>query len=176
MNVDESLVLRAAHISEAGANVSMSRLLVEHGLTWRWTPSRVRRSIKDKETMVLVARIDGLIVGLCDHEISRHRITPVPAGRRTQDATHGDRRHASRMARDIVSYGRYAPHSSRSPGRQSTGEKVLWACRISLCRASHRLLRQARDRGHHGQDPGRMCAGVTGSQQFTRSARIPNRV
>ena len=63
MNVDESLVLRAAHISEAGAIASMSRLLVEHGLTWRWTPSRVRRSIKDKETMVLVASIDGQLSG-----------------------------------------------------------------------------------------------------------------
>lgn len=63
MNVEESLVLRAAHISEAGAIAAMSRLLVEHGLNWRWTPSRVRRSIRDKETMVLVASIDGKLSG-----------------------------------------------------------------------------------------------------------------
>jgi ribosomal-protein-alanine N-acetyltransferase len=63
MNVDESLTLRAAHIFEARAIASMSRLLVEHGLNWRWTPARVKRSIKDKETMVLVARIDGLLAG-----------------------------------------------------------------------------------------------------------------
>ena len=63
MNIDKSLVLRAAHISEAGAIASMSRLLVEHGLNWRWTPSRVRRSIRDKETMVLVASIDGKFSG-----------------------------------------------------------------------------------------------------------------
>jgi ribosomal-protein-alanine N-acetyltransferase len=63
MNIDESLVLRAAHISEAGAIASMSRLLVEHGLNWRWTPARVRRSIRDKETMVLVASIDGHLSG-----------------------------------------------------------------------------------------------------------------
>ena len=41
----------------------MSRLLVEHGLVWRWTPARVRRSIKDKDTMVLVASIDGALSG-----------------------------------------------------------------------------------------------------------------
>lgn len=63
MNVDESLVLRAAHISEASAIASMSRLLVEHGLNWRWTTSRVRRSIKDRETMVLVASVDGRLTG-----------------------------------------------------------------------------------------------------------------
>ena len=63
MNIDESLTLRAAHISEARAIASMSRLLVEHGLNWRWTPARVRKSIKDKETMVLVASIDGRLSG-----------------------------------------------------------------------------------------------------------------
>ena len=63
MNVDESLVLRAAHPSEAGLLASMSRLLVEHGLKWRWTPARVRRSIRDRETMVLVASVDGRIAG-----------------------------------------------------------------------------------------------------------------
>ncbi len=63
MNVDESLILRAAHVSEARAIASMSRLLVEHGLNWRWTPARVKKSIKDKETMVLVASIDSLMSG-----------------------------------------------------------------------------------------------------------------
>jgi len=63
MNIDESLVLRAAHISEAGTIASMSRLLVEHGLNWRWTLARVRRSIKDKETMVLVASSNGVLSG-----------------------------------------------------------------------------------------------------------------
>ncbi len=63
MNIDESLILRAAHVSEARAIASMSRLLVEHGLVWRWTPARVKNSIKDKETVVLVASIDGLMSG-----------------------------------------------------------------------------------------------------------------
>ena len=37
MNIDESLELRAAHIGDASAIAAMSRLLVEHGLKWRWT-------------------------------------------------------------------------------------------------------------------------------------------
>ena len=63
MNIDESLVLRAAHVSEAGAIASMSRLLVEYGLNWRWTAARVKRSIKDRETMVLVASVEGVLSG-----------------------------------------------------------------------------------------------------------------
>ena len=63
MNLDNPLVLRAAHRSEAAAIASMSRLQVEYGLNWRWTPARVRRFIKDEETMVLVASVGGVIEG-----------------------------------------------------------------------------------------------------------------
>lgn len=63
MNIDESLVLRAAHVSEAGAIATMSRLQVEYGMNWRWTPSRVRKQIRDQETMVLVASVAGVIQG-----------------------------------------------------------------------------------------------------------------
>jgi len=63
MNIDESLVLRAAHQSEAAAIATMSRLQVEYGLHWRWTPSRVRGCIKDPDTMVLVASVNGVIEG-----------------------------------------------------------------------------------------------------------------
>ena len=63
MNINEALVLRAAHPSEAPTIATMSRLQVEYGLQWRWTPTRIRRCIKDKETMVLVASINGVIEG-----------------------------------------------------------------------------------------------------------------
>lgn len=63
MNIDESLILRAAHVSDASAIASMSRLLVEHGLNWRWTAARVKKSIRDRETMVLVASIAGALSG-----------------------------------------------------------------------------------------------------------------
>lgn len=63
MNIDESLVLRPAHRSEAAAIATISRLQVEYGLNWRWTPARVRDCIKDQEIMVLVASLSGVIEG-----------------------------------------------------------------------------------------------------------------
>ena len=41
----------------------MSRALIEHGLNWRWTPAKVRRTIRDRDTMVLVADVRGRIAG-----------------------------------------------------------------------------------------------------------------
>ena len=63
MNIEESLVLRAAHRSEASTIATISRLQVEYGLRWRWTPPRIRKCIDDKETMVLVASVDGVVEG-----------------------------------------------------------------------------------------------------------------
>lgn len=63
MSAAEKPVLRAAHVSEAKLIASMSRLQVEHGLRWRWTPARVRRHIRDRDTMVLVASLDGELAG-----------------------------------------------------------------------------------------------------------------
>jgi ribosomal protein S18 acetylase RimI-like enzyme len=55
--------MRAAHSSEATLIASMSRLHIEHGLRWRWTPKKVRQHIKDSDSMVLIASIDGEISG-----------------------------------------------------------------------------------------------------------------
>jgi ribosomal-protein-alanine N-acetyltransferase len=63
MKADSSLRLRAAHRSEATAIASLSRLHVEHGLRWRWTPPRVRKQIEDPDTMTLVASAAGHIAG-----------------------------------------------------------------------------------------------------------------
>jgi len=63
MKIDDRVILRAAHRSEASAIASMSRLEIEHGLNWRWTSGRVRRQIDAAETMVLVASVDGEIEG-----------------------------------------------------------------------------------------------------------------
>ena len=41
----------------------MSRLHIEYGLNWRWTPAKVRRHVRDKETMVLIASNEGSIAG-----------------------------------------------------------------------------------------------------------------
>lgn len=63
MKIDNSLVLRAAHRSEARLIATMSRLQIEYGLNWRWTTAKVRRQIDDKETMVLVASVNGVLEG-----------------------------------------------------------------------------------------------------------------
>lgn len=41
----------------------MSRDLVEHGLTWRWTPQRILRVIHDASINVAVARAKGDLAG-----------------------------------------------------------------------------------------------------------------
>ena len=88
MNIDESLVLRAAQLSDAGLIASMSRLLVEHGLKWRWTEARIKRSIGDPETMVLVASIKGALSGFAimkfrDEESHLYLLATAPRFQRT---------------------------------------------------------------------------------------------
>jgi ribosomal-protein-alanine N-acetyltransferase len=63
MKADSSLRLRAAHRSEATAIASLSRVHVEHGLKWRWTPAKVRKQMDDPDTMTLVASINGQLGG-----------------------------------------------------------------------------------------------------------------
>lgn len=63
MRPQEGIRFRLAHRSEARLIASWSRLHVEHGLRWRWTPARVRRQIDDPDCMVLVASLLGDIAG-----------------------------------------------------------------------------------------------------------------
>jgi ribosomal-protein-alanine N-acetyltransferase len=63
MRTDLKPVLRAAHVSEATDIASASRLHVEYGLRWRWTPEKIRQQIRDPDTMVLVASVRGEISG-----------------------------------------------------------------------------------------------------------------
>lgn len=88
MTTNDSIVLRAAHRSEAKEIASMSRLQVEHGLNWRWTAAKVRRQIEDRETMVLVASIDGELQGFAimkfgDLEAHLFLLAVEPKSRRT---------------------------------------------------------------------------------------------
>ena len=63
MSKNEALMIRTAHVSEAAEIASISRQQVEYGLNWRWTPARVKRSINDKETIVLIASKAGVTQG-----------------------------------------------------------------------------------------------------------------
>jgi len=55
--------LSLAKVGDAAAIASMSRELIEYGLNWRWTEQRVAASIHAPQTNVVVARIDGRVIG-----------------------------------------------------------------------------------------------------------------
>lgn len=54
-------MLGLARSSDALEIAEMSRDLIEYGLEWSWTPSRVRRSISGRESLGVVARRQGRI-------------------------------------------------------------------------------------------------------------------
>jgi ribosomal-protein-alanine N-acetyltransferase len=55
--------LKLANISDAAELAAMSRDLVEAGLGWAWTPSRVARNIRSPDNIVLAANQRQRIVG-----------------------------------------------------------------------------------------------------------------
>ncbi len=59
------LLIRLATPRDAAAIAALSRTAIEHDLPWRWLPERVRRSIDDADTNVVVARhaADGVLAG-----------------------------------------------------------------------------------------------------------------
>jgi ribosomal-protein-alanine N-acetyltransferase len=63
--------IRLAGVHDATRIAAMSRDLIEQGLGWSWTPSRVRQSIADAQTNVAVA--PGADAGLAGFAIMRYR-------------------------------------------------------------------------------------------------------
>ena len=53
--------LGLARGADAREIAEMSRDLVEHGLTWSWTPARVQHCICGRESSVVVARREGRV-------------------------------------------------------------------------------------------------------------------
>lgn len=58
-----SITFELAAEADALGIARMSRDLIETGLGWSWTAARVQRSIRDPETLVLVAREGRRIIG-----------------------------------------------------------------------------------------------------------------
>lgn len=54
---------RLATVSEAEQLAAMSRDLIEQGLGWAWTPSRIIRHIRIPDSVVLVAQSQEQIIG-----------------------------------------------------------------------------------------------------------------
>lgn len=57
------LEFRLARVADAGHLAAMSREFVESGLGWSWTPSRVAKHIRSKDSIVLVAKGERRIAG-----------------------------------------------------------------------------------------------------------------
>jgi len=58
-----SIKIGLAHVEDAGGIAEMSRLLIETGLPWSWTEPRVRRSVRNPDTAVIVARDRRRVAG-----------------------------------------------------------------------------------------------------------------
>jgi ribosomal-protein-alanine N-acetyltransferase len=61
--IHSDLSLRLARPGDAVAIANMSRVLIEYGLRWRWTPERVAASIRAPNVNVLVARLHDQMAG-----------------------------------------------------------------------------------------------------------------
>jgi len=61
--INSELSLQLARPADATTIANMSRVLIEYGLRWRWTPERVVASIRAPDVNVLVARIDSQAAG-----------------------------------------------------------------------------------------------------------------
>ena len=66
------LILELARPTDATAIATMSRDLIEFGLSWRWTPQRVAASIRAPEVNVLVARIHRQTAGFAIMRYGEH--------------------------------------------------------------------------------------------------------
>jgi ribosomal-protein-alanine N-acetyltransferase len=81
------LSLRLARRDEAKAIATLSRDLIEYGLPWRWTPTRVEGSIRAANVNVLIASVRENIAGFAimrygDDEAHLDLLAVVPAYRR----------------------------------------------------------------------------------------------
>lgn len=61
--MNDGIAIRLAQRADAPGIAALSRVAIEHGLPWRWTPERVRRSIADASTNVIVAHLGEEPVG-----------------------------------------------------------------------------------------------------------------
>ena len=57
------LVVRLAVESDAAVIATMSRDLIEQGLVWSWTPQRVARHIRNRDTLTVIASDGDEVIG-----------------------------------------------------------------------------------------------------------------
>ena len=59
----DTILIGPAKMGDAPAIANMSRTLIEPGLPWTWTPRRVAAHMKQRHSMVVVARSGSELVG-----------------------------------------------------------------------------------------------------------------
>ncbi len=64
------LTLGLAQPSDAAAIAHMSKRLIEAGLSWSWTPERVAKHIRHRESVVITARAGGEFAGFAIMQFS----------------------------------------------------------------------------------------------------------
>jgi ribosomal protein S18 acetylase RimI-like enzyme len=57
------VALQLARLGDAPAIANMSRTLVEAGLPWSWTPRRVADLMRRRESLAVIAKVHGDLVG-----------------------------------------------------------------------------------------------------------------
>jgi ribosomal-protein-alanine N-acetyltransferase len=86
--VSELATVCLARCDDAAEIAEMSRDSIESGLTWSWTPTRVRRSILSRDSSVVVARRDGRVAAFAimyfGDEVAHLNLLAVAAGQRRQ--------------------------------------------------------------------------------------------
>jgi ribosomal protein S18 acetylase RimI-like enzyme len=68
------IVIGAARIGDAPGIANMSRLLIEPGLPWTWTPRRVANFMQQKETLVVTAKLERELVGFALAQFGSERV------------------------------------------------------------------------------------------------------
>jgi ribosomal-protein-alanine N-acetyltransferase len=86
--MSEIATVGLARPSDAREIAEMSRDLIEQGLTWSWTPSRVQHSITGPESSVVIARRGGGIAAFAimhfGDEVAHLNLLAVAPGHRRQ--------------------------------------------------------------------------------------------
>ena len=78
--------IRLAKIGDARQLALMARQEIEHGLSWGWTPDRIRAAIRRHDCVVLTAvtgnKVSGFALMQSDHEMSHLCLLAVARGMR----------------------------------------------------------------------------------------------
>jgi ribosomal-protein-alanine acetyltransferase len=73
VKASRKLALKLAAAADAMPIAEMSRELIEAGLPWSWTPERVARNLRSRETLVLTARDSEHLAGFAIMQFGEER-------------------------------------------------------------------------------------------------------